>query len=61
MPVGHQHGAGATSKATHGHDPDFDPANAPPGFVALSWRVEVRIEAFAGRPLPADAIEMSGT
>jgi hypothetical protein len=41
------------------NSPDFDPANAPPGFVALSWRVEVRIEAFDGRTLPAEAIEVS--
>jgi len=43
------------------NSPDFDPAKAPPGFVALTWRVDVRIEAFDGRALPVDAIEVSGS
>ena len=42
-------------------DPDADPepTESEPGFVRLKWTVEARLEAFDGRPLPADALTLT--
>jgi len=40
------------------NSPDFDPADARPGFVELHWSIEVRLEAYDGRDLPSDGIDI---
>jgi len=41
------------------NSPDFDPENAPPGFVVLRWDLSVRLEAFDGRSLSEQAITIT--
>ena len=40
-------------------DPDAEPTESTPGFVRMAWTVDVILEAFDGRRLPANALVLT--